>query len=150
MAGAKDALMGRRARDSSVDSRGNPAVPDIPMPTPLRILYVEDNALVREVTAELLVQDGRQIVACADAEEALKQFSEHPFDIVITDVSLPFMSGIDLTRTILRIKPHLPIIIASGYSLDFGLENWGANVRAIIKPFEGPEIEVLISELVAA
>jgi two-component system cell cycle response regulator CpdR len=119
------------------------------MPTPLRILYVEDNELVREVTAELLAQDQRQIVACADAEEALEQFRANPFDIVITDVSLPIMSGIDLARSILRIKPHFPIIIASGYSLDFGVENWGANVRAILKPFETPEIEALISDLIA-
>jgi two-component system, cell cycle response regulator CpdR len=115
----------------------------------LRILYVEDNALVREVTAELLAQERRQIVSCADAEEALKEFRENPFDIVITDVSLPVMSGIDLVRSILTTKPNLPIIIASGYSLDFGLENWGTNVRAIIKPFESPEIEALISDLVA-
>lgn len=115
----------------------------------MKILYVEDNALVREVTAELLAQEQRQIVACADAEEALKEFRENPFDIVITDVSLPVMSGIDLARSILTIKPDLPIIIASGYSLDFALENWGANVRAIIKPFEGSQIEALISDLVA-
>ena len=114
----------------------------------MKILYVEDNALVREVTAELLAQEQRQIVVCADAEEALKEFRENPFDIVITDVSLPVMSGIDLARNILTIKPDFPIIIASGYSLDFGLENWGANVRAIIKPFEGPQIEALISDLV--
>jgi two-component system, cell cycle response regulator CpdR len=115
----------------------------------LKILYVEDNELVREVTAELLVQDHRQIVACADAEQALKEFREDSFDVVITDVSLPVMSGIDLARHLLRINPHLPIIIASGYSLDFGLENWGANVRAIIKPFEAPEIEALIDALIA-
>ena len=114
----------------------------------MRILYIEDNALVREVTAELLAQEQRQIVACGDAEEALKEFRANTFDIVITDVSLPVMSGIDLARNILAIKPGLPIIIASGYSLDFGLENWGANVRAIIKPFEAPQIEALISDLV--
>ena len=103
---------------------------------------------MREVTAELLAQEQRQIVACADAEAALREFREDSFDVVITDVSLPVMSGIDLARNLLRIKPHLPIVIASGYSLEFGLENWGANVRAIIKPFEAPEIEALISDLV--
>jgi CheY-like chemotaxis protein len=117
---------------------------------PLRILYVEDNSLVREVTAELLAQEQRQIVACADAEAALKEFRANAFDVVITDVSLPVMSGIELARNLLRIEPRLPIIIASGYSLDFGLENWGANVRSIIKPFEAPEIEALIAALVAA
>jgi CheY-like chemotaxis protein len=115
----------------------------------LKILYVEDNTLVREVTSELLAQDRREIVACADAEQALKEFNAKSFDVVITDVSLPVMSGIDFARNILRLKPQMPIIIASGYSLDFGLENWGANVRAIIKPFAPPEIEILISELLA-
>jgi two-component system cell cycle response regulator CpdR len=116
----------------------------------LKILYVEDNALVREVTAELLAQEQRQIVVCADAEAALEEFRANSFDVLITDVSLPVMSGIELARNILALKPRLPIIIASGYSLDFGLENWGANVRAIVKPFEAPEIEALISDLVAA
>jgi CheY-like chemotaxis protein len=117
------------------------------MSKPLKILYVEDNALVREVTYELLAQEQRQIVACASAEDALAQFDD-TFDVVITDVSLPLMSGIEFARSIMRIKPRMPIIIASGYSLDFGLENWGDNVRAIIKPFEPPEIESLISDLI--
>jgi CheY-like chemotaxis protein len=113
----------------------------------LRILYVEDNDIVREVTAELLAEDKRQIVACSTAEEALAAFHARAFDVVITDVSLPVMSGMDLARNILRLKPDMPLILASGYSLDFGLENWGANVRAIIKPFEPSDLEALISGL---
>ena len=119
----------------------------MPLSRPLRILYVEDNEIVREVTAELLAQDQRQIVACASAEEALEKFEADPFDVVITDVSLPVMSGIELTRCILTLKPQMPIIIASGYDLDFGIENWGANVRSIIKPFEATEIEALMHQL---
>jgi two-component system, cell cycle response regulator CpdR len=145
MAGTKDALNYRADGTRARESRGS-----APMPNPLKILYVEDNDLVREVTAELLAQEQRQIVACADAEEALREFSENAFDVVITDVGLPVMSGIELARSILTVKPNLPLIIASGYSLNFGLENWGANVRAIIKPFESHEIEALISDLVAS
>jgi CheY-like chemotaxis protein len=115
----------------------------------LKILYVEDNALVREVTCELLAQDQRQILACVSAEEALKQFGADSFDVVITDVSLPVMSGMDLARNILRIKPQMPIILASGYELDFALDDWGTNVRAIVKPFDPADIEALISQLVA-
>ena len=113
----------------------------------LRILYVEDNDIVREVTSELLAQDERQIVACATAEEALEKFAAEPFDLVITDVSLPVMSGMDLARSLLKLKPHLPIILASGYDLDFALENWAGNVRSIIKPFEALEIEAIMSQL---
>jgi len=113
----------------------------------LRILYVEDNDIVREVTSELLAQDERQIVACATAEEALEKFAAEPFDLVITDVSLPVMSGMDLARSLLKLKPHLPIILASGYDLDFAVENWAGNVRSIIKPFEALEIEAIMSQL---
>jgi len=118
------------------------------MSTPLRILYVEDNPIVREVTAELLAQSQRQIVACATAEEALKEFEANPFHVVITDVSLPVMSGIELARSILKLQPQIPIIIASGYDLDFGIENWGKNVRGIIKPFDSSDIEALMSQLI--
>ena len=96
---------------------------------------------MREVTSELLVKDDRQIVALGTAEEALKEFSEQAFDVVITDVSLPAMSGLDLARNILILKPRTSIIVASGYFLDLSLQKWGPNVRAIIKPFEAPEID---------
>ena len=117
------------------------------MPLPLRILYVEDNPVVREVTSELLIHDQRHIVALGTAEEALQEFAEHPFDVVITDISLPAMSGLDLARKILSIEPKAPIIIASGYFLDLSVKTWGPNVRAIVKPFDGAEIDALIGEL---
>ena len=117
------------------------------LPAPLRILYVEDNALVREVTCDLLANDQRQVVALATAEQALKEFKEQSFDLVITDISLPVMSGLDLVRNILNIRPEAPIIVASGYSLDFGPQSWGPNVRAILKPFEGSQIDALITDL---
>jgi CheY-like chemotaxis protein len=116
-------------------------------PSPLRILYVEDNPLVREVTSELLLQDDRRIVASSTAEEALREFQEQTFDIVITDVSLPAMSGLDLARKILDIKPGTAIIVASGYFLDLNVLKLGPTVRAVVKPFEAAEIDALIEEL---
>jgi two-component system cell cycle response regulator CpdR len=116
---------------------------------PLRILYIEDNEIVREVTSELLIKNDRQIVALGTAEEALKEFREQPFDIVITDVSLPAMSGLDLARNILTLKPRTSIIVASGYFLDLSLQKWGPKVRAIIKPFDVEQIDALIEELCA-
>jgi two-component system cell cycle response regulator CpdR len=115
--------------------------------SPLQILYVEDNEMVREITYELLCADQRRIVAVGSAEEALEAFRSQAFDVLITDVSLPVMSGLDLVRNVLSVNPTLPVIIASGYSLDFGLEEWGPTVRAIIKPFESSEIDALIAGL---
>jgi two-component system cell cycle response regulator CpdR len=142
MAGTKDTLITRNRRFTAQAPNAAATLMSI------RILYVEDNQIVREVTTELLAQEQREIVACATAEEAIKAFASEPFDVVITDVSLPVMSGIELARGILALKPHMPIIVASGYDLDFGIENWGANVRSIIKPFEAAEIEALMGELI--
>ena len=128
------------SKDPLIGSRPN---------SPLRVLYIEDNEIVREVTSELLVKDDRQIVALGTAEEALREFNEQAFDIVITDVSLPAMSGLDLARNILALKPRTSIIIASGYFLDLSLQKWGPNVRAIIKPFDVEQIDALIEELCA-
>ena len=119
-------------------------------PMMLRILYVEDNPLVREVTSELLSQDERQVIALGTAEEALNAFKADPFDVVITDISLPVMSGLDLARNILTLKPSAPIIIASGYALTSVVQNLGPNVRTIVKPFEAFQIDSLITDLCAA
>ena len=114
---------------------------------PLRILYVEDNSIVREVTAELLCGEDRLIVAKENAEEALQEFHLQPFDLVITDVSLPHMSGMDLARAIMAAKSDTPIIIASGYFIDLTEQNWTRLVRSIVKPFSAADIDALIAEL---
>ena len=99
-------------------------------PNPLRILYVEDNPLVREVTYELLSQPGRQILATSSAEEALEVFKPDAFDVVVTDVSLPVMSGLDMVRHMLRAAPSMAIIIATGYRLPVDPKSIGPHARA--------------------
>jgi CheY-like chemotaxis protein len=115
--------------------------------SPLRVLYVEDNALVREITCELLADGQREVVAVTTAEEALSAFHAQPFDLVLTDVSLPAMSGIELVRRIQSIDPTVRIILASGYALDAEQYELGSNVRAIKKPFDSPAFDALIQQL---
>lgn len=122
-------------------------MPQKPVTSPLRVLYIEDNALVREITSDLLAQDMREIVAVATAEEALSVFKAGRFDLVVTDVSLPAMSGLDLVRHLKEIAPSVPIILASGYYLDPNFFSLGSNIRAITKPFGAPELQALIQEL---
>jgi two-component system, cell cycle response regulator CpdR len=116
------------------------------MASPMKVLYIEDNALVRELTVELLADGKRQVTAVATAEEALS-VDPHRFDLVITDVSLPGMSGVDLARRLQGIDASLPIILVSGYRLDTEEFRLGPNIRAITKPFGSPELEALIQEL---
>jgi CheY-like chemotaxis protein len=115
--------------------------------TPLRILYVEDNPLVREVTCELLSQPTREVIATASAEEALGLFKPEDFDVVVTDVSLPVMSGLEMTRRILQAVPAMAVIIATGYRLQVDPRGLGPHVRVIEKPFDAPAIDGLLDEL---
>jgi CheY-like chemotaxis protein len=114
---------------------------------PLRILYVEDNDLVRSITHELLAQPSRTVVAVASAEEALKLFESDVFDVVVTDISLPAMSGLDLARRLLQRAPTVPIIIATGYKLTSESTALGERTRVITKPFEQEQIDQLLNEL---
>jgi DNA-binding response OmpR family regulator len=114
----------------------------------LQILYVEDNAQVRELTCALLATPSREITAFGTAEEAQQEFSQRHFDLVIADANLPGISGIELARELLRQKPDTAIIIASGYRLNAAVEKLGRNVRALVKPFDAAELEALIRGLV--
>jgi CheY-like chemotaxis protein len=133
-----------------VDHSENPLSVSELKPSACRILYVEDNDIVREITTELLMQSHPHVVASRTAEEGLHEFKAGSFDVVITDISLPAMSGLDLARNILVLEPKMPIIVASGYALDSSVQTLGPNVRAIIKPFEVEQIGALIAELCAA
>ena len=112
----------------------------------MKVLYVEDNELVRELTVELLADGKRQITAVATAEEALS-LEPHRFDLVITDVSLPGISGVEFARRLQGIDASLPVILVTGYRLDMEEFRLGPNIRAISKPFGSPELETLIHEL---
>jgi CheY-like chemotaxis protein len=79
------------------------------------VLLVEDNDEVSLITVEYLTELGHSTVAVPAAESALERLSQRSFDAVLTDVSLPGMSGIDLAKALTRQYPRLPVVISSGY-----------------------------------
>ena len=116
----------------------------------LSILYVEDNEELRDTFREILEAEGREIVACANGEAALALWESRVFDVVLTDISLPGMSGTDLARRILEKEPHKWIVLCSGYQYHHGLAALGPNVRSLPKPFELEELDALIHEITGA
>ncbi|MEA3240100.1 MAG: response regulator, partial [Pseudomonadota bacterium] len=83
-----------------------------------RILVVDDEETILELQEMMLKQLGYEVTAIADSQAALEEIRTHPdnFDLLITDQSMPDLSGAELAREVLKIKPHLPIIICTGYS----------------------------------
>ena len=117
----------------------------------MRVLYIEDNDQLRDAITMLLQGDGREIRACVSAEEALALDAPRPFDLVITDVSLPGMSGLELSARLLSADNARWIVLCSGYQLEEQLaELGGRNVRALVKPFGIDELEELVSSVQAS
>jgi two-component system, OmpR family, response regulator MtrA len=106
-----------------------------------RILLVEDDPSIREVTAIGLRNAGFDVVTASDGLEALERFRAQPFDLALLDVMLPRMDGLDVCRAI-RKTSTMPIVMltARGDTIDVvvGLEA-GAD-DYVKKPFDVPEL----------
>jgi PAS domain S-box-containing protein len=85
-----------------------------------RILFIEDEQSVREVTRKILVENGYVVFAAEDADIAMGIFEEEGglFDIILSDVVLTGMSGIELARRLIKKKPGLRVLLTSGYMDD--------------------------------
>ncbi len=86
--------------------------------TEARILLVDDEESIVSCAQQLLEHLGNQVVASTSSIEALEAFRSHPdkIDLVITDMSMPKMTGMDLSRELLQIRSDIPIILCTGFS----------------------------------
>lgn len=80
------------------------------------ILLVDDEETIVEMNSQRLSSLGYKVVAFMNSVDALKAFEAEPgkFDLLITDYTMPHMTGIDLARAVLKIKPDFPVILSSG------------------------------------
>jgi len=88
----------------------------------VRVLIIERDLNQSALYTEELSDDGYKVVCAANGVEALEIFNQQHPDLVITDILLPGMTGIEIMEAMLAAKPDLPIIIHSAYSspkLDF-------------------------------
>src|SRR5207248_1920299 len=81
-----------------------------------RVLVVDDEEVVRDVIGSMLRGAGLVVREAADAQSALSAIQAEPFDLVITDLSMPEMSGIDLARVARRAYPRLPFLLLTGWA----------------------------------
>ncbi|ACM21739.1 sensor histidine kinase response regulator, GAF and PAS domain-containing [Geotalea daltonii FRC-32] len=117
-----------------------------------RILFVDDEEDLLFAGKKMLERLGYQVEACRDGNEALQTFrlQPHCFDLVITDQTMPQMTGTELTRAILQIREDVPVILCTGFghaSKEFATREGQAatGIRELaLKPFERAEMAKLI------
>lgn len=114
---------------------------------PFVILYVEDNVFIRESFSELLATDDRQVVGVADGAGAREALRTQKVDLLLTDISLPDGSGLDVARDALRQNPALPVIVCSGHDLSDVARSLGPTAHALGKPIDLDELEALVGRL---
>lgn len=83
-------------------------------PQAARILIVDDELAIREMLTTLLNGKGHDTTAAEDAETGLVRLAESPFDVVISDITMPGLSGIDLLNTVHDQYPDIPMILMTG------------------------------------
>lgn len=118
-----------------------------------RILVVEDEARVREMIARHLAGQGYDVAQASDAEQVLLRMSRDraPFDLVLTDIHLPGLSGVELLRLLLTHSPLRPVVMITGDS-DEALARKALNYGAagyLLKPFQLAELEATVRQAVS-
>lgn len=83
---------------------------------PVSVLVVDDDELVRGLLVDSLSDTGYQVSFAISAEDALASMRANEYDLVLSDVKLPGMDGISLSRTLAETRPGLPIVLITGYA----------------------------------
>jgi CheY-like chemotaxis protein len=106
-----------------------------------RILLVEDEQIVRELTREMLEQRGYDVICAARPDEALELAAREDVDLLLTDVVMPEMNGPSLASILRRSRPELPVLFTSGYTADARLYGEGdGNAQFLQKPYSAGEL----------
>ena len=99
-----------------------------------KILLVDDDLEVAEVLELMLRKLGHQVMAVNSGKEALAAFSSGDYDLVITDLYMPDLSGDEVARAIKEAKAGVPVLLITGWGLQLGSSEMGVD-GIIAKPF---------------
>jgi len=111
-----------------------------------RVLLVDDEESFRRVQAFKLEQAGCMVTACADGEAALEAFGESSHDVVITDIRMPGIDGLELLGRLQSISPATPVIVVTGHgTIDTAVEAMKQGAFDFLtKPFPGDHLELTL------
>ena len=116
-----------------------------------RILVVDDDFVIAEMNRRILELLGYTVAVTTSSKEALAQVRAHgdDFDLVLTDQCMPNLSGVELAREIVRIRPDLPIILCSGYISNVTKEEaLACGIRKyVMKPVELSTLSRIVREV---
>ncbi|MDA1195749.1 MAG: response regulator [Planctomycetota bacterium] len=123
-----------------------------PLAPKARIVVVDDEPQIRELLKAALCREGYEVTTFADGREALRSIESEPIDVLITDLRMPTISGLDLIRTAKETRPELGSILITAYAstetavqaLRFGADDY------LTKPFSIDALRKVVSRVLSA
>ncbi|MDC0933430.1 EAL domain-containing protein [Arcobacteraceae bacterium] len=116
----------------------------------ITVLYCEDEEYLRDITKGILESFTKKQFICKDGAEGLEVFKEnqHLIDLIITDVNMPNMNGLEMAKEIKRINPNMPIVVATAFSnseylleaIDLGVDKY------VLKPINVKKLLDIMSK----
>lgn len=109
-----------------------------------KILVVDDEVMVRVVLRKILIKEGYKVLSARDGERAIKKIENEEFDLVLLDLKMPGIDGMETLEKIRKINKNIPVILISGYltnekverATKLGISDY------IEKPFNLHEVEL--------
>jgi GAF domain-containing protein/CheY-like chemotaxis protein len=122
---------------------------ETPAVRPLRCLVVDDEPPVRAVIGDILESAGHSVVTLGDGGEAIARFAADRFDLVVTDLAMPRVSGWQVARAVKQTAPHVPVFLVSGFGVELSPEERRAHGidLVLVKPLQIQEILDAVAEI---
>ncbi|MCK5100127.1 MAG: cache domain-containing protein, partial [Desulfobacteraceae bacterium] len=118
-----------------------------------RILLVDDEKSIINWTSQMLLKLGYEVVGITNSIEALEKFKQYPddFDLVLTDLAMPDMTGLELSNQVIAVRPDIPIILCTGFSegLTSDLIKNNGILDIVMKPMIASELARAVSNVLA-
>jgi CheY-like chemotaxis protein len=119
---------------------------------PVRVLLVEDDDDNRELMGEVLESAGYRVLSAASGAEGLKTLAETSVDVVVTDIGMPGMGGLEMARAAKEIAPSVPVVVVTGWAEREDIARArGREVDAVlVKPVDPEQLTNAVSEIIHA
>ena len=115
-----------------------------------KILIVDDEEMIRDLCSHILALEGYSVTSCSNGAAALEETMRAPADLLITDIKMPGMDGLELFEKIKKLKPDLVTIFITGHgTLDTAIESLMRGVEGfVLKPFTQEELLTAVERAV--
>jgi len=116
----------------------------------LTLLYVEDNDDAREMTTMILEDFFNTIIVAIDGEDGYEKFKENKIDFIITDINMPNLNGLEMSKKIRQIDQKTPIVVLSAHNEDnFFIDSQKIGINDyLLKPIDIDQLTNVIFEII--